>query len=332
MSIRNITKRAWHARTKIAAALFTASLAGSALAQAPYPSKPITFIVPLATGSASDVALRLVAEKLAIALKQPVLIDNQTGASGAIGAERVARAAADGYTLCGCNNAILSVLPHLRKVGYDPVKSYRPVGMVAVLPTVLLVSTGMPIRSVAELTAYVKANPSVATYASGGVGSPQHIAMAMYEATAGIRLVHVPYKGASPAAVGLAGGEVNAMFNAIGTVLPLIKAGKLRPIAAAGAARAPAFPDLPTMQESGVPGYDYASWIGLTVPAGTPDEIVTRLNTELVKILRSPEMATRFAEQGLDPFVTTPQQMADYLQADIPRMAKAIKDAGIQPE
>ncbi|HEY4374793.1 MAG TPA: tripartite tricarboxylate transporter substrate binding protein [Burkholderiales bacterium] len=302
-----------------------------ASAQAPYPSRTVTIITPLAAGSASDVALRLLADKLSTALKQSVVIDNQPGASGSIGTEKVARAAPDGYTLCGCNNAILSVLPHVRKVNYDSVKSFRPVGMLAVLPTVLVVQASSPMKSVKDLVALAKAHPET-TYGTGGVGSPQHIAMAMFESIAGIKMVHVPYKGASQAAVGLAGGEVQSMFNAIGTVLPLIKAGKLRPIASAGATRAASFPELPTMQEAGVPGYDYASWNGLVAPAGTPEAIVARLNAEMVKALKSPDMVAHFAEQGLDPFVTTSKQMADYLQADIPRMAKAVKDAGIQPE
>ena len=311
-----------------AAALLGASYA---MAQAPYPNRSITIITPLAAGSASDVALRLLADKLGVALKQPVVIDNQPGASGAIGTEKVARATPDGYTLCGCNNAILSVLPHIRKVNYDSIKSFKPVGMLAVLPTVLVVQGNSPIKSVKDLITLAKAHPET-PYATGGVGSPQHIAMAMFESIAGIKMVHVPYKGASQAAVGLAGGEVQSMFNAIGTVLPLIKAGKLRPIASAGATRAQSFPDVPTMQESGVPGYDYASWIGVTAPAGTPDEIVMLLNTEMIKALKTPEMAARFADQGLDPFITSPRQMADYMQADIMRMAKAVKDAGIQPE
>jgi tripartite-type tricarboxylate transporter receptor subunit TctC len=316
-----------------AALAFAAALPciGSAFAQAPYPNRSITIITPLAAGSASDLALRLLADKLGTALRQTVVIDNQPGASGAIGAEKVARAAPDGYTLCGCNNAILSVLPHVRKVGYDSIKSFRPVGMVAVLPTVLVVKGDSPVKSVQDLIALAKAHPET-TYGTGGVGSPQHIAMAMFESIAGIRMVHVPYKGASQAAVGLAGGEVQSMFNAIGTVLPLIKTGKLRPIASAGATRAKSFPDLPTMQEAGVPGYDYASWIGVTAPAGTPDEAITLLNTEMVKALKTPDLAARFAEQALDPFIMSPRQMADYMRADISRMAKAVKDAGIQPE
>ncbi|MES2183617.1 MAG: tripartite tricarboxylate transporter substrate binding protein [Pseudomonadota bacterium] len=295
-----------------------------------WPSRPVTLVTPLAAGSASDVALRIVAERLGVLLGQSFLVDNQTGASGEIGAQKVARAVPDGYTLCGCNNAILGVLPNVRKVGYDPARSFRPVGMVAVLPTALVVNPGLPIKNVADLIAYAKAHPGQANYASGGVGSPQHIAMAMFETATGTRMTHVPYKGASPAAVGLVAGETNAMFNAIGTVLPLVKAGKLRPIAVAGAQRTPVLPDLPTVAESGVPGYDYASWIGIVAPAGTPDEIVARLSGALAQVLAAPDTVKQLSDNGIDPFRLSPQQMGSYMAEDYKRMAKVVKESGMQ--
>ncbi|OZI26434.1 hypothetical protein CAL26_03655 [Bordetella genomosp. 9] len=304
---------------------------GLARAQA-YPQRAVTLVTPLATGSASDLALRIVAERLATPLGQSIVVENQTGASGAIGAEKVARAAPDGYTLCGCNNAILSVLPHVRKVSYDPATQFRPVGMVAVLPTVLVVNPALPVKTVRELTDYVKANPGKVSYATGGVGSPQHIAMAMFEAGSGIKMMHVPYKGASPAAVGVAGGEAQVMFNAIGTVLPLIKAGKLRPIAVAGAQRTAILPDLPTVAESGVPGYDYASWIGIVAPAATPDAVVERLSKELMQVLKAPATVAKLAENGIDPLVMTPQEMAKYMADDSRRMATVVKQAGMETE
>lgn len=290
----------------------------------------VTVVTPLAAGSASDVALRIVTEKLAVALAQPIVIENQTGASGAIGAEKVARAAPDGTILCGCNNAILGVLPHLRKVPFDPAKSFKPVGMVAVLPTALVVNPSLPVNNVQELIAYVKANPGKVSYATGGVGSAQHIAMSMLEAATGMKMLHVPYKGASPAAVGVAGGEVHVMFNAIGTVLPMVKAGKLRAIAVAGAQRTPVMADTPTVAEQGVPGYDYASWIGLVAPAATPDAVVDRIAGELTKVLRSPDTIKRLAENGIDPSVMTPAQMRDYMANDYARMAKVVADAGMK--
>ena len=292
--------------------------------------EPIRIVTPLATGSASDIALRIVTEKLATALAQPIVIENQTGASGAIGAERVARSEPDGNTLCGCNNAILGVLPHLRKVGFDPAKSFRPVGMVAVLPTALVVNSSLPVRNVQELVAYVSANPGKVSYATGGVGSAQHIAMSMFEVSTGTKMLHVPYKGASPAGVAVAAGEVQVMFNAIGTVMPLIKSGKLRAIAVAGAQRTPVMSDIPTVAEQGVPGYNYASWIGILAPAGTSDEVVNRISGELNKVLRAPDTVKRLADFGIDPSVMTPTQMRDYMTADYARMAKVVAAAGMK--
>ncbi|MBN9410737.1 MAG: tripartite tricarboxylate transporter substrate binding protein [Burkholderiales bacterium] len=290
----------------------------------------VTLVTPLATGSASDVALRIVTERLSAALAQPIVIENQTGASGAIGAEKVARANPDGTTLCGCNNAILGVLPHVRRVSFDPAKSFKPVGMVAVLPTALVVNPSLPVKNVQELVAYVKANPGKVSYATGGVGSAQHIAMSMLEAATGMKMLHVPYKGASPAAVAVAGGEVQVMFNAIGTVMPMVKAGKLRAIAVAGAQRTPVMAEIPTVAEQGVPGYDYASWIGIVAPAATPDDVVNRIAGELTKVLRNPDTVKRLADNGIDPSVMTPAQMRDYMASDYARMAKVVADAGMK--
>jgi tripartite-type tricarboxylate transporter receptor subunit TctC len=308
----------------LAAAL--AAMAQPVTAQT-WPDHSVTMVTPLAAGSAADVAIRIVTEKLGEALHQSIVVDNQTGASGAIGADRVARATPDGYTLCGCNNTILGVLPNVRKVPYDPVKSFRPIGMVAVLPTLLLVNPKLPVHNVQELIEYIKARPGKVTYSTGGVGSPQHIAMAEFEAGAGVKMTHIPYKGASQAAVGLAAGEVDVMFCAVATVLPLAKAGKLRAIAVAGAQRTPLLPDLPTVAESGVPGYDYASWIGIVAPKGVQDEVVTRVSTELQKLLRDPATIKRFAEQGIDPLYMDPAQMGAYMAQDYQRMATVVRES-----
>ena len=295
----------------------------------PWPNNSITFVTPLAVGSASDVALRIVSEQMGKSIGQSILIDNQTGASGAIGAEKVANANPSGYVFCGCNNAILSVLPQLRKVPYNPLKSFKPIGMVAVLPTVLVVNADSPFKTLKDIVDYAKANPGKVEYASGGVGSPQHIAMAMFESMAGIKFTHVPYKGASQAAVGVAGGEVPVMFNAIGTVLPLIKSGKLRPIAIAGSQRTPIMSDIPTVSESGVPGYNYASWVGIIGPAGLSDEIVGKLSGEILKTLAMPEIIKRLSENGIDPYPMNASQMSTFMAADYQRMGKVIKEAGI---
>lgn len=316
------------------AALLAAALAGMtppAAAQS-WPDHSVYMVTPLAAGSAADLAIRIVTDKLAIALNQSIIVDNQTGASGAIGADRVARATPDGYTLCGCNNTILGVLPNVRKVPYDPVTSFRPVGMVAVLPTLLLVNPKLPVHNVQELIAYIKARPGRVTYSTGGVGSPQHIAMAMFEAAAGVKMMHVPYKGASQAAVGLAAGEVDVMFCAVGTVLPLTKAGKLRALAVAGAQRTPILPDLPTVAESGVPGYDYASWIGIVAPKGVPDTVVDKISGDLRELLRDPATLKRFAEQGIDPLFMDPAQMGKYMAEDYQRMATVVRESHMTEE
>jgi tripartite-type tricarboxylate transporter receptor subunit TctC len=292
-----------------------------------WPNHAITVTTPLAAGSAADLAIRIVTDKLGPALGQAIIVDNPTGASGAIGADHVARSTPDGYTLCGCNNTILGVLPNVRHVPYDPVKSFRPIGMVAVLPTVLLVNPKLPVHNVRELIDYIKARPGKVTYSTGGVGSPQHIAMAEFEAGAGVKMLHVPYKGASQAAVGLAAGEVDVMFCAIGTVLPLANAGKLRMIAVAGAQRTPLLPDLPTVAESGIPGYDYASWIGIVAPKNVPDAVVTKVSSALREVLRDPATIKRFAVQGMDPLFMDPGQMQTYMANDYKKMATVVRDS-----
>lgn len=312
--------------------IFWAMGAYQPLSAQSWPTRPITLITPLAVGSASDVALRIVSEPIANSLGQSILIDNQTGASGAIGAEKVANAAPDGSVFCGCNNAILGVLPQLRKVPYNPLKSFKPIGMVAVLPTVLVVSADSPFKSVKDVIDYAKNNPGKVEYATGGVGSPQHIAMAMFESMAGVKLTHVPYKGASQAAVGVASGEIPIMFNAIGTVLPLIKSGKLRPIAIAGSQRTQVMPDIPTVSESGLPGYSYVSWVGIVGPAGVSDEIVSKLSGAILKTLASPEIVKRLNDNGIDPFPMTASQMSTFIAADYQRMGKLIKETGITGE
>ncbi|CAN5258905.1 tripartite tricarboxylate transporter substrate binding protein [soil metagenome] len=316
-------------RLGVLTAMVAALVMNGVAAQA-WPNKPVTVVTPLAAGTASDVAVRLIAEQLADSLHQAFIVENLPAASGAVGAERVAQATPDGYTICGCNNAILGVLPNLRKVCYDPAKSFRPVGMIAVLPTVLVVNPELPIKSVADLIAYAKAKPGVLNYATGGPGSAQHIAMALFIQATGVQLTHVPYKGASPAAVGVAGGEAGVMFNAVATVMPLVKAGKLRAIAVAGAERTPIMPELPTVAESGVPGYDYASWIGIVAPAATPDAVVDKLASELTRVLKSPATVKRLTDQGIDPFVLTPTKMAEYMATDYARMTRVVKDAGME--
>ena len=299
-----------------------------------YPNKPILLILPLGAGTGSDVAFRLLAEKLSTSLGQQVVVENQPGASGMIGAQRVAKAAADGYTLGGFNNAIMAILPNIQPaVGYDPLRSFEPISMVAAIPTALLVHPSLPVTSVKDLIALAKSRPRQLNYATGGVGSPQHIAAAMLESMAGIQMTHVPYKGAAQATLDLAAGQVQLLFVGLGgTPLSLIRAGKLHALAFSGTQRNAVLPDLPTMQEAGVAGFDFSSWNALFAPANTAKDILARLNTEVINALRLPEVRTRITEQVMDPLGTAPEKVTELVRADSARMIKVIRDNHIQAE
>ena len=299
-----------------------------------YPSKPILLVLPLGAGTGSDVAFRILVEKLSVAFGQQMVVENQPGAAGIIGAQRVAKAAPDGYTLGGFNNAIMAILPHIHPAaGYDPFRSFEPISMVAAIPTALLVHPSLPVSSVKDLIALARSRPRELNYGTGGVGSPQHIAAAMFGSMAGIQLVHVPYKSAAPAMLDLAGGQVQLLFVGLGgTPLALIKAGKLRALAFTGSHRNALLPAIPTMQEAGVPGYNFSSWNALFAPANTPKDVLARLNSETQKALQSPEVKSRIAEQVMDSLGTAPEQVTEIMHADSARMLKVIKDNDIRAE
>ena len=302
-------------------------------AQQAYPTKPVQLILPLGAGSASDLIVRTVTERLSASLKQQVVVLNLPGAGGTIGAERAAKAAPDGYTLTALNNSIMTVAPHLyRNPGYDPFKSFTPITMLATFPTVLVVHPSMPVKSVKELIALAKARPGQIFYSSGGVGSPQHLPMAMFTSMAGINMVHVPHKTAPAALVDVIAGNVQALFTGLSAPLPHLKPGRLRALAMAGAKRSALVPDVPTMQEAGVPGYVFDQWLALLAPAGTPADIVNRLNAESVKILAIPAVRDLLTSQSLDPQGGPPDEVTRALSADFPRMAKIIKEADIKAE
>ncbi|MGQ0751900.1 MAG: Bug family tripartite tricarboxylate transporter substrate binding protein [Betaproteobacteria bacterium] len=316
-----------------AAAAVMLAMPSAGQAQPSYPLRPILVIVPLAAASASDVAVRTLTERLSAVLKQQVLVENHPGAAGLIGTERAAKAAPDGYTLTALNSSIMTTLPHVyRKAAYDPFKSFVPITVLVTIPTALIVHPSMPVRSVKELVALAKARPGELLYSSGGVGSPQHLAMEMFRTTAKLDLVHVPYKGAVPATNDLIGGHVQLMVNGISFPLPHIRAGKLRALATTGGSRTQLLPDIPTMQEAGVSGYLYEQWLGLFAPAGTPPEIINRLNTEAVKILTSTDVRERLTKQALEAQSSTPEQLGKILRGDFPRMAKVVKQVGLKPE
>jgi tripartite-type tricarboxylate transporter receptor subunit TctC len=304
-----------------------------ASAQSAYPAKPIHMIVPLAAGSAVDNAMRIVTQRMAENMGQGIVIDNQPGAAGLIGAERVAKSAPDGYTIGGFNDSIMTMLPNLYpKLPWDILRDFEPVSLVATVEWGLVTTNDAPYRTAAELIAAAKKEPGKINYGSGGNGSPQHIAMELFASSADISLTHVPYKGATQAAVGVAGGEVQVAFQGLATVTGLVKGGKLRLIAVATARRLPQFADVPTVSESGLPGFEFNSWGTVVAPAGTSREIVARLNAEVVKALSAPDVRDKLLAQGLTPRGSGPEELRQATREQLARYATLMKQAGIKLE
>ena len=298
-----------------------------------YPQKPITLIVPLAAGSAVDNAARIVMQKVAANMGAAIAIENQAGAAGLIGADRVAKSAPDGYTLGGFNDSIMTMLPNLQaKMPWDILKDFEPISLVATVEWGVVVPSDSPIKTAADLIAAAKKSPGQLNYGSGGNGSPQHIAMALFASQAGVQLTHVPYKGATQAAVGVAGHEVQVAFQGIATVSSLIKAGKLRLIAVTTPKRLPQFPDVPTVSESGLSGFEFNSWFAMMAPAGTPKPIVEKLHAEISKALADPSIKEQLFGLGLSPRGTTPDQLAADLKTQFARYGNLIRQANITAE
>ena len=295
-----------------------------------YPQKPIKLIVPLAAGSAVDNAARIVMQKVATNMGTGIAIENQAGAAGLIGADRVAKSAPDGYTLGGFNDSIMTMLPNLQaKMPWDIQKDFDPLSLVATVEWGVVVPTDSAIRTAADLIAAAKKSPGQINYGSGGNGSPQHIAMALFASQAGLQLTHVPYKGATQAAVGVAGHEVQVAFQGIATVSSLIKAGKLRLIAVTTPKRLPQFPDVPTVSESGLSGFEFNSWFAMMAPAGTPKPIVQKLHAEIVKAISDPAIKDQLFSLGLSPRGTTPDELAADLKTQFAKYGNLIKQANI---
>jgi tripartite-type tricarboxylate transporter receptor subunit TctC len=304
-----------------------------AMAQAGYPNKPIRMIVPLAAGSAVDNAARILAQKMGQNMGQSIVIENQPGAAGLIGAERVAKAAPDGYTLGGFNDSIMTMLPNLQsKMPWDILRDFEPVSLVATVEWGLVVGADAPHRSAADLITAARKAPGQINYGSGGNGSPQHIAMALFASQAGVTMTHVPYKGATQAAMGVAGNEVQAAFQGIATVNSLVRAGKLRLIGVTTPRRMPQFADVPTVSESGLAGFEFNSWFAVMAPAGTPQAIVQTLHAEIVKALADAEVREKLIGLGLTPRGTSPHELAQALRAQIARYGALIKQAGISAD
>ena len=299
-------------------------------AQMAYPNKPIRMVVPLAAGSAVDNAARIVMQKASVGLATGIAIENQAGASGVIGTERVAKAAPDGYTLGGFNDSIMTMLPNLNaKLPWDIVRDFEPVSLVATVEWGLVVPADSPWQTAADVIAAARKAPGKINYGSGGNGSPQHIAMALFASQAGLQLTHVPYKGATQAAVGLAGREVDAEFQGIATVHALVKAGKLRLLAVSTPKRLPQFPEVPTVAESGLAGFEFNSWFAIMAPAGTPKAVVQRVHSEVVKALGDTSVREQLMAQGLTPRGSSPEELAATLRAQLARYEALIRQAGI---
>ena len=303
-----------------------------ALAQG-FPAQPLKWIVPYPPGGGSDVVARTVGAALASALEQAVVIDNRPGAATQIGAEALVRAKPDGYTIGTADSGTLALNPSLyAKLPYDASKDFSFIGGLARFPLVLAVRPSLPIGTVAELIAYAGKNPDKLNYGTPGAGSPHHLAMELFKQRARAPVTHVPYKGMAPAVQDILGGQIDLMFIDLATGLQHINSGKLRAIAVASPARLAILPGVPTIAESGVPAYEAFAWQAVVAPAGTPPEVVARLNRELNKVLRSEEMRRKFADLGVEPTPTTPAEMADYSKSEAARWSGVIKDAGIKLE
>lgn len=313
----------------LAAALSVA--AAAVPAQDVFPSKAIQVILPLQAGSASDIATRQVAEKMAEILAQGVVVENVAGAGGLVGSNRVAAARPDGYTIAALNNSILTILPHMQRaqVKFDSFADFVPIRGLANIPTYLGVPKEFPASTVGELIALAKARPGELNYSSGGPGSPQHLATEMFQVMAGVKLTHVPYKGATAAAADLAAGRVQVMFIAHSLALPHLPGERVKFLAFAGGERSRAFPNLPTVAESGVPGYDYASWISLYALKGTPLGVLAKLRAAAAKAMATPGLAERFSKSGLEIWDTPPERLSTVMREDWARWEKVVRSAGL---
>ena len=310
------------------------SICASAYAHAQtYPTRPIRMIVPFTPGGSTDIYARILSPKLGDALSQQVIVDNRPGAGGALGAELAAKAPPDGYTLWIGQTANLAIGPALRKKSpYDPVRDFAPITMVQRASSAFVVAANSPIGSLKDLIAAAKKKPGGATYGSAGVGTAGHINGYLLGQAAGIELLHVPYKGASPAMLDLQAGRITLMATSIGSSAGMIRQGKIRAIATTGAKRAPALPDVPTVAEQGLKGYDSSSWHAILAPAKTAPPIIARLNKELVAILKMSETQEKLSSEGGDVMPTTPEEASAFIKAEVANWGKALKDANIPLE
>ena len=303
-----------------------------ALAQT-YPSKPIRFVVPFPAGGAGDLVIRPLAQKLSERWREPVVVDNRSGASGALGLQIAANAPADGHTLALGTASTHSINPALhRDLPYDPVKDFAPIALLIVIPNVLVAHPSLPARSLQELIQLARAKPGGLSYASNGTGTSAHMAGELLQRAAGIQILHVPYKGAGIAVNDVLGGHVQLLFGAVATTLPQVQAGKLKALAVTGAQRSPAAPGVPTVAESGFPGFEVVQWFGAFAPAGTPRHIIVNVNAELNHAMALPDVQESFARQGFETRPGSPEKFAVYVKSELAKWSKVIREAGIRAE
>jgi tripartite-type tricarboxylate transporter receptor subunit TctC len=321
------------ARIPVIAALCMVVCASAHAQTAGYPSRPIRIVVPFAAGGNVDLVARAVAQPLAAAFGQQVLVDNRAGSSGLVGTHLVAKSPADGYTLLAMANTFAVVPSLISNPGYDPLKDFAAVSLTCRVPQVLVVNPALPVRSVKELVALAKARPGEVSYASAGVGGTGHMAAELFNRHAGVKMLHVPYKGNAQAIIDVISGQVTMMFDQVSTSGPHIQSGKLRALAVTSLRRSPLFPKLPTISESGVPDFEDITFNGLVAPAGTPREIVARLHAEVARAVRLPELSKRFLERGVELAASaSPEDFAASIRAEFVKKAKLAREAGIRVE
>ena len=314
-----------------ACALVAVALAAPAAAQS-YPSKPVRFILPFPPGGPTDILGRIIGQRLAVQLNQPVVPENRPGAGGNVGTEFAAKQPADGYAIVLASPS-LSISPGLyKKLGYDPVKDFAPITLVAQIPNVLLVHPSVPAKTLKEFVQLAKAHPGKLNFGSGGLGTSNHLGSEMLKGLTGINMVHVPYKGSNEAMIGMIGGHVDMVVIGVPPTLPHIKAGRVRPLAVLAAERLPYLPDVPTSKEAGVANYEVITSYGILAPAGTPREVINRLNAEWLKIAVMAETKERMSGAGYEPMTSTPEQYGEFIKTEMVRWAKVIKDANVKIE
>ncbi len=305
----------------------------AAVCAQPYPERPIQVVVPMQAGSAGDTIVRIVAQKLSVQLGQALVVENVPGAAGLIGAERIARAAPDGYTIGAMGDSVLTFVPHLHpKVGFDPLTGFEPVSLIATIPFLLAVNPALPAATVSELVALAKARPGALEFASGGNGSPQHVVMALFQGATGISMTHVPYRGAAQAVTDVVSGHVPVVFTALSALLPYVREGKLRGLAVVSGERSGLLPSVPTLAEAGVPGFGFSTWVAVYAPKGTPRPVITRLNAATAAAVGDPSVRERLVALGLEPAASSPDELAVRTREGYVRMGRAIKEAGIRPQ